>query len=93
VQDVIYSIPHFAKALLRNMPYRYVSVEKRSVDMKFRNTKKFRYGVPAYTGSYRALVLNEIFEDRQIGRRLCSSRSPDLNPCDFYLLRNMKDNV
>jgi hypothetical protein len=41
VQDVIFYIPHFAKALLRNVPYRYVVLEKRSADMKFRNEKKF----------------------------------------------------
>jgi len=25
--------------------------------MKFRNKKKFRYGIPAYTGPFRALVI------------------------------------
>jgi hypothetical protein len=39
VQDVIFSIPHFAKALLRNIPYRYIFLEKRSAGMKFRNKR------------------------------------------------------
>jgi hypothetical protein len=27
--------------------------------MKFRNRKKFRYGIPVYTGPFRALVVTE----------------------------------
>jgi hypothetical protein len=55
VQDVIFHIPHFAKALLRNVPYQYVLLEKRSADMKFRNEKKFWYGISAYSGPFQAL--------------------------------------
>jgi len=46
----------FAKALLRNIPYRYVYFEKISAGMKFRNKKKFRCGIAAYTGPFRALI-------------------------------------
>jgi hypothetical protein len=34
-----------------------------------------------------------VFEDRLISRELWSGRSPDLNPCDFYLWGNLKDKV
>jgi hypothetical protein len=50
-------MPHFAVALVVNIPYRYVVLEERSAGMKFRNNKKFRYGVPAYTSPLRALVI------------------------------------
>lgn len=43
VQDVVFSIPHFAVALLRNKPHRYVFFEKINAGMKFTNRKKFRY--------------------------------------------------
>jgi hypothetical protein len=55
VQDVVFPVPSFPKALLRNIPYRYVFLEKISAGMKFRNWKEFWYGVAAYTGSYQAL--------------------------------------
>jgi hypothetical protein len=29
VQDEIFSVPHFAKELMRNIPYRYVFLEKK----------------------------------------------------------------
>jgi hypothetical protein len=32
----------------------------KSAGMKFRNEKKFRYGIPAYTGPIRALVAEEL---------------------------------
>jgi hypothetical protein len=47
VQDVILYIPHFSEALLRNIPYRYVFLEKRSAGMKLRNKIKFRQ-IPAH---------------------------------------------
>jgi hypothetical protein len=57
VEDVILStsIPHFAEALLGNIPYWYVFLEKRSADMKLGN-KKCQYGILAYTGPFRALI-------------------------------------
>jgi hypothetical protein len=39
VQDVIFSIPHFAKALLRNI-YQYTFLQNRSPGMKFGNKKE-----------------------------------------------------
>jgi hypothetical protein len=32
-------------------------LEKRSAGMKFRNQKKFRYGIVAYTGPFQPLVV------------------------------------
>jgi hypothetical protein len=55
VQDVIFPVPSFPKALLGNIPYQYVFLEKISAGMKFRNQKEFRYGIAAYTGSNQAL--------------------------------------
>jgi hypothetical protein len=51
VQDVIVSVPHFAEALLRNIPYRYVLIEKTSAGVKFRKKE-----VPVwYTDIYRPI--------------------------------------
>jgi inhibitor of nuclear factor kappa-B kinase subunit alpha len=50
-------------------------------------------GATANTASYSINVLNEVFKDRLISRGLWPARSPDLNPCDFYLWENLKDNV
>jgi inhibitor of nuclear factor kappa-B kinase subunit alpha len=47
----------------------------------------------AHTATYSINVLNEVFEDRLISCGLWPARSPDLNPCDFYLWRNLKDKV
>jgi inhibitor of nuclear factor kappa-B kinase subunit alpha len=47
----------------------------------------------AHTATYSIDVLSEVFEDRLISRRLWPARSPDLNPCDFYLWGNLKDSV
>jgi hypothetical protein len=41
------------------MSYRYLFSEKRSVGIKFRNKETFRYGIPAYTGRFRALNRSE----------------------------------
>jgi hypothetical protein len=62
MQDVIFSIPNFAKALLRiiGLPCRYVFLEKRSADMKFSYKKKFRYGIPAYTDPFIALCIRRL---------------------------------
>jgi hypothetical protein len=56
---VIFSVPHFSEALLRKM-YWYVFLEKRSAGMKFRNKKKYRRGIAAYTGPFRALCVRMI---------------------------------
>jgi hypothetical protein len=50
-------------------------------------------GATAHTADYSINVLNEVFEDRLISRRLWPARSPDQNPCDFYLWGNLKDKV
>jgi hypothetical protein len=50
-------------------------------------------GATGHTGNYSINVLNEVFEDRLISGGLWPARSPDLNPCDFYLLGNLKDKV
>jgi hypothetical protein len=50
-------------------------------------------GATAHTVTYSTHVLNEVFENRLISRGLWPARSPDLNPCDFYLWGNLKDNV
>jgi hypothetical protein len=50
-------------------------------------------GATAHTADYSINVLNEVFEDRLISRGLWPARSPDLNPCDFYLWGNLKDKV
>jgi hypothetical protein len=46
-----------------------------------------------HTATYSINVLNEVFENRLISRGLWPARSPDLNPCDFYLWGNLKDKV
>jgi inhibitor of nuclear factor kappa-B kinase subunit alpha len=50
-------------------------------------------GATAHTATYSISVLNEVFENRLISRGLWLARSPDLNPCDFYLWGNPKDKV
>jgi inhibitor of nuclear factor kappa-B kinase subunit alpha len=50
-------------------------------------------GATAHTATYSINILNKVFEDRLISRRLWPARSPDLNPCDFYLWGNLKDKV
>jgi inhibitor of nuclear factor kappa-B kinase subunit alpha len=47
----------------------------------------------AHTTTYSINVLNEVFEDRLISRGLWPARSPDLNPCDFYLWGNLRDKM
>jgi hypothetical protein len=42
---------------------------------------------------YSINVLNKVFENRLISRGLWPARSPDLNPCDFYLWGDLKDKV
>jgi hypothetical protein len=42
-------------------------------------------GATAHTATYSLNALNEVFEDRQMSHRLWPARSPDINPCDFYL--------
>jgi hypothetical protein len=46
-----------------------------------------------HTATYSVNGLNELFEDRLLSRGLWPARSPDLNPCDFYLWGNLKDKV
>jgi hypothetical protein len=54
VQDVIFSVPHFAKPIFRNILHRYVFLEKRRAGMKFRRKKE----VPMwYTGIYRSISI------------------------------------
>jgi hypothetical protein len=48
-------------------------------------------GATAHTATYSINVLNEVFEDRLISRRLWPAWSPYLNSCDFYLWGNLKD--
>jgi hypothetical protein len=43
--------------------------------------------------AYISNVLTEVFEDRLISCKLWLARSPDLNPCDFYLWGNIEDNL
>jgi hypothetical protein len=50
-------------------------------------------GATAHTATYPINVLNKVFENRLISRRLWPERSPDLNLCDFYLWVNLKDKV
>jgi hypothetical protein len=50
-------------------------------------------GATAHTATCSIYVLNEVFEDRLISRGLWPAKSPDLNPCDFYLWENLKDKV
>jgi inhibitor of nuclear factor kappa-B kinase subunit alpha len=50
-------------------------------------------GATAHTATYCINVLNEVFANRLISRGLWPARSPDLNPCDFYLWGNLKDKV
>jgi hypothetical protein len=50
-------------------------------------------GATAHTAIYSINVLNEVFEDRPISHGSWPTRSPDLNPCDFYLWGNLKDKV
>jgi hypothetical protein len=50
-------------------------------------------GATAHTAIYSIFVLNEVFEDRLINRGFLPARSPDLNPCDFYLWGNLKDKM
>jgi hypothetical protein len=46
-----------------------------------------------HTAAYSIHVLNEMFEDRLKSRILWPARSPDFNPCGFYLWRNVKDKM
>jgi inhibitor of nuclear factor kappa-B kinase subunit alpha len=50
-------------------------------------------GATAHTATYSINVSNKVFEDRLISCGLWPARSPDLNPCNFYLWGNLKDKV
>jgi hypothetical protein len=52
---------------------------------KKRHSYFMQDGATAHTATYSKNVLNEVFEKRLISRGLWPARSPDLNPCDFYL--------
>jgi hypothetical protein len=39
--------------------HRYVFLEKISAGIRFRNKKKSRYGIPAYTGPFRTLPVRK----------------------------------
>lgn len=47
----------------------------------------------AHTANNSMDAIDEIFGERVISRRLWPARSPDLNPCDFYLWGMLKDRV
>jgi hypothetical protein len=50
-------------------------------------------GATVHTATYFINVSNEVFEDRLKSRGLWPARSPNINPCDFYLRGNLKDKV
>jgi hypothetical protein len=50
-------------------------------------------GATAHAATYSINVLKEVFEGRLISSGLWPARSPDLNPCDFYLWGNLKNKV
>jgi inhibitor of nuclear factor kappa-B kinase subunit alpha len=50
-------------------------------------------GTKAHRANYSINLLNEVPDDSLIGQRLWPASSPDLNPCDFYLWGNLKNNV
>jgi hypothetical protein len=47
----------------------------------------------AHTASHSMNEINQVFGDRMVSRWLRPPRSPDLNPCDFYLWGKLKDNI
>jgi hypothetical protein len=58
-----------------------------AIRKKKRHDYFMQVGATAHTATYSINVLNEVFEG------LWPARSPDLNPCDFYLCGNLKDKV
>jgi hypothetical protein len=80
VQDVIFTIPHFAKALLRNISQRYVFVKKRCASMKFRDRNKFRYGIPTYPGQFRLLTTRRADATYLISKMHFSKFTADRSP-------------
>jgi inhibitor of nuclear factor kappa-B kinase subunit alpha len=50
-------------------------------------------GATAHTANCSIDVLNKVHEDRLISCTSWPARSPDLNPCDFYLWGYLKDKV
>ena len=38
-------------------------------------------------------IIQNVFDDRVISRGLWRARSPDLNPCDFYICGTLKSKV
>jgi hypothetical protein len=65
----------------------------RALRKKKRHGYFMQDGATAHTATYPINVLNEVFEGRLLSRGLRPARSPDLNPCDFYLWANLKDKV
>jgi hypothetical protein len=47
----------------------------------------------AHTANNSMVALHEVFGERVISRGLWPPRSPDLNPCDFYLWGTLKEKV
>jgi hypothetical protein len=47
----------------------------------------------AHTANNSMVALDEVFGERVISRGLWPPRSPDLNPCDFYLWGTLKEKV
>jgi hypothetical protein len=50
-------------------------------------------GTMAHTADFSVAVLEEVFGERLITCGLWPPRSPDLNPCDYYLWGTLKDRV
>jgi hypothetical protein len=70
VQDIIFPVPHFAKALLRIITYQYVFLEKTSDGLNS-GTETFRYGMPVYTGPFRTLPTSKTkLDNHTIGLHL-----------------------
>ncbi|PSN46232.1 hypothetical protein C0J52_11390 [Blattella germanica] len=50
-------------------------------------------GATAHTAGTSITALRDVYGDKLISSGLWPSRSPDLNPCDFYLWGNLKCKV
>jgi hypothetical protein len=44
-----------------------------------------QYSATAHNASYSIQVLHEVFDDRVVSLGLWPPRSPDINPCDFFV--------
>jgi hypothetical protein len=76
---------------------RYIEIVEQFLDdmplLERQNSTFQQDGAPAHTAKVTLDFLEDAFSGRVISKGLWPPRSPDLNPCDFYLWGTLKDSI